>query len=168
MTPKSRVFLTLIVPLVLADCTTKQLVLAELDPHTPHPVVGDLLRFTLAFNPDAAFGFTLGANSRWAFGTLAVLAIALMLWFLRDTAPADRLRAAALALVAGGAAGNLLDRLRTSQGVVDFIDVGIGSHRFYIFNLADMGVTAGALLLALALWQSPAEPPIPEPVVTRP
>jgi len=166
MTPKARVFLALIVPLVLADCSTKQLVLAELDPHTPLPVVGDFLRFTLAFNPDAAFGFTLGVNSRWAFGTLAVIAILLMLWFLRDTAPADRLRAAALALVAGGAAGNLLDRLRTSQGVVDFIDVGIGPHRFYVFNLADVGVCAGAVLLALAMWRTP--PDETTPVVIRP
>ena len=79
------------------------------------------------------------------------------LHFLRDTAPADRVRAAALALVAGGAAGNLLDRLRTSRGVVDFIDVGIGAHRFYVFNLADVGVTTGAVLLALALWRSPAD-----------
>jgi len=159
MTPKARIFLALMVPLVLADCTTKQLVLAELEPHMPHPVFGEYLRFTLAFNPDAAFGFTLGVNSRWAFGTLAVVAIAVMLRFLRDTAPADRIRAAALALVAGGAAGNLLDRLRTGRGVVDFIDVGIGAHRFYVFNLADVGVTAGAILLALALWRAPSEDP---------
>jgi signal peptidase II len=166
VTPKARVFLALTVPLVLADCTTKQLVVAELDPHMPLPVVGDFLRFTLAFNPDAAFGITLGINSRWAFGTLAVIAIGLMLRFLRDTAPADRVRAAALALVAGGAAGNLLDRLRTNLGVVDFIDVGIGPHRFYIFNLADVAVCTGALLLALALWRAPADG-MP-PVVTRP
>jgi signal peptidase II len=166
VTPKARVFLALTVPLVLADCTTKQLVLAELDPHMPLPIVGDYLRFTLAFNPDAAFGFTLGVNSRWAFGTLAVIAIGLMLRFLRDTAPADRVRAAALALVAGGAAGNLLDRLRTNLGVVDFIDVGIGPHRFYVFNLADMAVCTGALLLALAMWRSPRDDE--RPLVTRP
>ena len=124
-------------------------------------IKSEYLRFTLAFNPDAAFGFTLGANSRWAFGVLAAVAIMLMLRFLRDTAPADRVRAAALALVVGGAAGNLLDRLRTSQGVVDFIDVGIGPHRFYVFNLADMGVVTGALLLALALWRTPDEAPAP-------
>lgn len=157
MTPKARILLAVTVPLVLADCSAKQLALAELEPHVPHPVVGEYLRFTLAFNPDAAFGFSLGVNSRWTFGILAVVAIALILRFLRDTAPADRIRAAALAMVAGGAGGNLLDRLRSSRGVVDFIDVGIGAHRFWVFNLADAGVTAGAILLALTLWQAPAK-----------
>ncbi|HEX7024749.1 MAG TPA: signal peptidase II, partial [Gemmatimonadales bacterium] len=63
------------------------------------------------------------------------------------------LRAVALALVAGGAMGNLLDRVRSPLGVVDFIDVGIGDTRFWTFNLADLGVTAGALLLAAVLWR---------------
>ena len=55
-------------------------------------------------------------------------------------------------LVAGGAAGNLLDRVRSAQGVVDFIDVGIGTHRWPTFNIADMGVSCGAIVLAISLW----------------
>jgi len=76
-----------------------------------------------------------------------------LLLLYRRTPPDARLRAAALALVAGGALGNLLDRLRSPLGVIDFIDVGIGDSRFWIFNVADIGVTVGALLLALVLWR---------------
>jgi signal peptidase II len=47
----------------------------------------------------------------------------------------------------------LIDRLRSAQGVVDFIDVGIGAHRWPTFNVADMGVSVGAVLLAWVLWQ---------------
>jgi len=81
------------------------------------------------------------------------VAIMGLLLLYRRTPPDARLRAAALALVAGGALGNLLDRLRSPLGVIDFIDVGIGDSRFWIFNVADIGVTVGALLLALVLWR---------------
>src|SRR5437867_4434822 len=57
-----------------------------------------------------------------------------------------------LAPPAGGAAGNLVDRIRTAQGVVDFIDVGIGPHRWPTFNVAEMGVSCGAIALAVSLW----------------
>jgi signal peptidase II len=82
-----------------------------------------------------------------------------LLLLYRRTLPDARLRAAALALVAGGALGNLLDRLRSPLGVVDFIDVGIGDARFWTFNVADVGVTVGAVLLATVLWreENPAE-----------
>ncbi len=67
------------------------------------------------------------------------------------TQPSERLRLIGVALVAGGALGNLVDRIRSSAGVVDFIDVGIANVRFWTFNVADMGITAGAVLLLLAL-----------------
>lgn len=47
----------------------------------------------------------------------------------------------------------MLDRLRSERGVVDFIDIGLGSYRFWIFNVADMGVIVGATLLGVLLWQ---------------
>jgi signal peptidase II len=65
--------------------------------------------------------------------------------------------ALALALVTAGAAGNLWDRLRSSRGVVDFIDVGFSDARFWIFNLADVAITIGALLLAYLLSRVDAE-----------
>ncbi|HVK00363.1 MAG TPA: signal peptidase II [Gemmatimonadales bacterium] len=72
----------------------------------------------------------------------------------RRTSPGDGLAAAGLALIASGALGNLLDRLRSPRGVVDFIDVGIGDMRFWTFNVADVGITCGAILLVLALQRA--------------
>jgi signal peptidase II len=57
-----------------------------------------------------------------------------------------------LGLAWGGAAGNLIDRIRERLGVVDFIDIGVGTVRFWTFNVADSAVTIGALLLAWVLW----------------
>jgi signal peptidase II len=152
--PKSRWFWPILGTLVLADCSTKELVETALsgDPG-PHPLMGEWLRVTLAYNPGAAMDLSFGAASRVVFGGFAVAAILTLLVLYRRTAPEARLRAAALALVAGGAMGNLLDRLRSPLGVVDFIDVGIGDARFWTFNLADVGVTVGAVLLALVLWR---------------
>ncbi len=64
-----------------------------------------------------------------------------------------------LALLIGGATGNLLDRMTSSRGVVDFIDVGLGGWRFYTFDVADAGITVGAALLAWAFWRWRTRPP---------
>lgn len=152
--PKSRWFWPILGTLVLADCSTKELVETALSGNPgPHPLMGEWLRVTLAYNPGAAMNLSFGAASRVVFGGFAVAAILALLLLYRRTAPEARLRAAALALVAGGAMGNLLDRLRSPLGVVDFIDVGIGDARFWTFNVADVGVTVGAVLLAMVLWR---------------
>ena len=118
-------------------------------------MVGDVVRFTLAYNPDAAFSFSLGQHSRIGFTVLALGVLVALGSVYRSTAAPDRMQAAALALVAGGAIGNVMDRFRTPagtyRGVVDFIDIGVGGWRFWTFNLADVGVTCGAILLALLL-----------------
>jgi len=152
--PKARFFWPILGTLVLADCSTKELVQTALTGNPgPHPLLGDWLRVTLAYNPGAALNLSLGGASRVVFGTIAATAVVALLLLYRRTPPTARLRAAALALVAGGALGNLLDRLRSPLGVIDFIDVGIGDARFWTFNVADMGVTIGALLLAMVLWR---------------
>ena len=143
--PKSRWFWPILGTLVLADCSTKELVETTLAGNPgPHSLMGEWLRVTLAYNPGAAIPLSFGASSRVVFGGFAVAAILALLVLYRRTA---------LALVAGGALGNLLDRLRSPQGVVDFIDLGIGDARFWTFNVADVGVTVGAVLLALVLWR---------------
>jgi signal peptidase II len=151
---KARFFWPILGTLVLADCSTKELVETALmaDPG-PHPLIGEWLRVTLAYNPGAALSLNFGGASRLIFGSIATIAIITLLFLYRRTHPDGRLRATALALVAGGALGNLLDRLRSPLGVVDFIDVGFGDARFYTFNVADVGVTVGAVLLALVLWR---------------
>jgi signal peptidase II len=119
----------------------------------PFEVLGSWGRFTLAYNRGAAFSLSLGAYSRLIFGTIAALALFVLWRMYRDAGPADRLKVLGLGLAWGGAAGNLLDRIRSGRGVVDFIDVGVGAVRFWTFNVADSGVTIGACLLALALWR---------------
>ena len=59
-----------------------------------------------------------------------------------------------MGLVAGGALGNLVDRIRWDRGVVDFIDIGVGMTRFWTFNVADSAITVGAILL---LWPTHEE-----------
>ena len=149
MKSKAAVFWPLVSLLVLADCTTKQVAAERLEPeHVPHEVLGDVVRFTLAYNPGASFSVSLGEHSRWILAALAlgVLGV-LMIQYLRAAAH-DRMLALALGFVVAGASGNLLDRLRRPRGVVDFIDIGFGDVRFWTFNLADVAVFCGAVLLA--------------------
>ena len=164
LTKKAKAFWPLLLLLVFADCTTKRLAEQHLVPeHVPHPVVGDVVRLTLAYNPNAAFSFSLGQHSRVGFTILALAVLIALGSVYRSTAAQDRVQAAALALVAGGAIGNVMDRFRmpggTYRGVVDFIDIGVGGVRFWTFNLADVGVTCGAILLALVLLRRGSDAP---------
>lgn len=143
--------------LLVGDCTTKEFAVGHLvPPYLPHNVLGEVVRFTLAYNPGAAFSMSLGSASRWGFTLLALVALATLAAVYRSAGNEDRLQALAIALIAGGALGNLVDRLRSARGVVDFIDIGIGDRRFWTFNVADMGVTCGAVLLAWVLWKRSA------------
>lgn len=157
---KAKLFWPLLLGLLLADCGTKRIAEDALPLHTPQEVVGDVVRFTLAYNPGAAFGMHFGDASRVIFTVLTIVALVALAFMYRSTPPDRRVQVVALALVTGGALGNLADRLRGSGGVVDFIDVGVGGTRFWTFNIADAGITVGAILLALSLWNEP-EPSSP-------
>jgi signal peptidase II len=116
-----------------------------------------VVRFTLAYNPGAAFGFNLGSASRWIFTVLTLVALGVLATLYRSTREGDYTRVLAIALVSAGAIGNLIDRIRWSVGVVDFIDVGFGDHRFWTFNVADSAVTIGAILLGWVFLQQDRE-----------
>lgn len=155
---KAAVFWGLGLGWVLLDVITKRIAVAQLDWRVPTEVVGDWLRFTLVYNRGAAFGMHVGEWSRWIFTVLTIGALVMLAYLYRETRADQRIRLLALTLVTGGAVGNLIDRLRGSQGVVDFIDVGIGNvWRFWTFNVADIGVSCGAVMLAIALWQEDRE-----------
>lgn len=152
---KARVFLPIFAGVFLSDCASKRVAVEQLSPpYVPHDVFGEVVRFTLAYNVRAAMGLTAGAWSRWI---LAGFAIALLLgvatWLFR-TRRDEPVLFTGIALVAAGALGNLVDRLRWDRGVVDFIDVGFGTTRFWIFNVADMAITLGAVVLWFALRQA--------------
>jgi len=156
MTPKARVFWPLLLILFVSDCSTKELAVDRLAPAPEtHPVIDPFVRLTLVHNPGTAFGFDLRPYLGEFTRPLLILAVAAILFILlrlyQSAAPQARLMAAGLGLAVGGAIGNLVDRFRYPLGVVDFIDVGIGSHRFWTFNLADAGITLGALVIAALL-----------------
>jgi signal peptidase II len=153
-----RVFWTAAASIIILDVLTKALAVRYLMPqHIPHAIIGDFVRFTLAFNPGAAFSMSLGAYSRVVFGTFAFIALIILWRLYKASGTTDTIRVLALGLAWGGAAGNLIDRFLQRDGirngVVDFIDIGVGDVRFWTFNVADSAVTVGALMLAWVLWR---------------
>ncbi len=144
----------LVATIVALDVITKRIAVAALLPrYVPRAVLGDWVQLRLVYNQGAAFGLSVGGWSRPVFIALTVVAVTILARMYRHTRAEDWFRTTAIAMVVGGALGNLVDRLRSAQGVVDFVDVGIGVHRWPTFNVADMGVSVGAVLLAWVLWQ---------------
>ena len=135
------------------DLLTKRVAEGDLRPVPPIQVVGDWVQLRLIYNQGAAFGLHLGEYSRWIFMLIAAVAIVALTWkAFSDRDWNEGLRQAASALVVGGAAGNLIDRVRSAAGVIDFIDVGVGTLRWPTFNVADIGVSCGAVALAISFW----------------
>ena len=130
----------------LLDQVTKWLVTSRLELWESVPVMGDFFRLTHIHNAGAVFGLKFGGPYlHFVFSVVAMAVVCRMLYKLpRD----DRASAIGLALVIGGALGNVVDRLRLGV-VVDFLDFGIGSYRWYVFNVADACVTVGAGFLIL-------------------
>ena len=148
-----RVFWGAAVSVVILDVVTKMIAESHLYLHMPKQVIGEVVRFTLAYNPGAAFSMSLGPASRVVFGAFALVALVILWRLYRTASEGERLKVLALGLAWGGAAGNLIDRVRSKLGVVDFIDIGVGSVRFWTFNVADSAVTVGAVLLGWVLLQ---------------
>ena len=153
----ARLFWTTAGIVVVLDLATKLIVQNTLTFLEPRRIIGDFVRFTLVYNRGAAFSMSLGSQSRYIFGTFALIALVILWRLYRQSAAHDRARVFALGLAWGGAAGNLIDRIREPRGVVDFIDIGVGTVRFWTFNVADSAVTIGALLLAWVLWHEDRE-----------
>jgi signal peptidase II len=151
-----RLFLLMALVTIVLDLITKLIAEATLLRTPGVSVFGDWFQLRLVYNPGAAFGLHVGPYSRWIFFVVALVAVVVLARMSRGSPAADRFRQFALGLVAGGAAGNLIDRLRSARGVVDFLDVGIGALRWPTFNLADVAVSCGAIALAISLWREDA------------
>ena len=148
--PNALVWLLLSVLVIVLDQLTKHVAIAELQPYQPHAVIPGLLNWTLAFNPGAAFSFLAGEDGwqRWLFTALAIGVSAMLAFWLSRTPRGDWRNAAPLALIIGGALGNLIDRLRFGH-VTDFIQVYWHDWAFPAFNIADSAISVGAFLLVL-------------------
>jgi len=125
-----------------------------------HPVaVTPGLNLMLSYNHGAAFSFLSDAGGwqRWLFALIAVGVSAFLLKWLRDLSATLRWMPWSIALVLGGAAGNLYDRLVLGK-VVDFIDIYYGTAHWPAFNLADSAICVGAFMLLIAIWRGDDKP----------
>ncbi|HSJ08367.1 MAG TPA: signal peptidase II [Longimicrobiales bacterium] len=150
---KALILAGVLVGVLLLDVSTKLLVQEHFYLYQQVDIVGEYVRLTYIHNPGAAFGIHLGEYSRQIFLVLSLVALGALVGMYWFTPATDRTRLGAIALICAGAIGNLIDRIRLEAGVVDFIDVGYGTVRWPVFNVADMAVTAGAIVLALSLWK---------------
>lgn len=134
---------------ILLDWQTKQIASASLVLYRPHEIFS-WLNMTLAHNYGAAFSFLSNAGGwqRWFFVMLSsVVSVVLLVWLLRLPRPEWR-TGLSLALIIGGAVGNLIDRIQLGY-VVDFIDVYVRDWHYPAFNVADSAITVGVVLLLL-------------------
>ncbi len=135
---------------LLLDQATKIVVRQTLPLHGPaRPVLGDLLRLTYIDNGGSAFG--LFGGNRWFFVGVSLLSILVILALARSGRYRDPLLITAFGLILGGAVGNLVDRLWLGR-VVDFIEMGIAGHYWPVYNVADIGITFGVILLAIRIF----------------
>jgi signal peptidase II len=143
-----------ILPVVLiADILTKRWAMSALNGGESSELFGGLVPLNLAFNRGAAFGLSIGNDPRWFFIPVTVVALGLLTYLLARTDAGDRFRVFALSLVLTGALGNLIDRVRWNEGVVDFIGpINLGFMDWPIFNVADMAISCGAVALAISFW----------------
>ncbi len=143
-------WLLLSVLVIAFDQLTKHIALGSLEYLRPVAVIPGLLNWTLAFNTGAAFSFLAGESGwqRWLFSALAVGVSAVLVLWLSRTPRGDWRNAAPLALIIGGALGNLIDRVRLGQ-VTDFIEVYWHDWSWPAFNVADSAICVGAVLLIL-------------------
>ena len=153
---KSLVLLKTVPVILLLDIVTKRWALTALANGEDMELLGGLLPLTLALNRGAAFGIEIGQNPRWLFIPIVLIALALLAMLLREADDQDRSRILSIALITGGALGNLIDRIRWDLGVVDFIgpiDLPFTEWNWPIFNVADMAISCGAVLLAISFWR---------------
>jgi signal peptidase II len=139
---------------ILMDQASKSLVERQMALGQSIPVIGDFFRLTFIKNAGGAFGIFLGGG--WFYLIASAVAVALIFLYLRRLPVGQILPRFSLAMILGGALGNLADRVRGGV-VTDFLDFGIGDLRWPVFNLADAFVTVGVLIFLLSMFQKPKE-----------
>ena len=139
---------------LILDQLSKQWITSSMPLYSSTPIIPGLLHLTLVTNRGALFGLFHDLADPYravVFTSIPMLAIVLILFFQFRTTIADTAAQAGLALILGGALGNLVDRLRLGY-VVDFVDLFIGEHHWPAFNVADSCICVGVSLLVLDLF----------------
>lgn len=147
-------FITLALVTAL-DQFSKWYITSTMSLHASYPVIDGFFNITYIRNPGAAFGFLANAAPLFRSGfliTVSVAAIVMILWYLARDRSVGVLLTSALALITGGAAGNLIDRVRFGN-VVDFLDVYAGTWHWPAFNVADSAISIGAVLLVVEMFR---------------
>jgi signal peptidase II len=130
---------------ILLDQLTKSLVLARMPLYHSVEVIQGFFNLTHIRNPGGAFGFMAAGSQtirNLLFVGVSTVAMGLIVYFYRSTPKTHPALASALAMIFGGALGNLIDRLRFGE-VVDFLDVYVGAYHWPAFNVADSAITVG-------------------------
>jgi signal peptidase II len=143
--PRWGLFAGLAAAILVADQLAKAWIVANVDPLRPTLLVGDYLRLVVSHNNGALFGLFRGQASLFALASFAVIAL-IVAYHAR--AGGSLVMSIALGLLLGGAIGNVADRLRYGY-VVDFVDAGFGTLRWYTFNVADSAISLALVLLVL-------------------
>jgi len=138
---------------IISDQLSKKWIDINMIQYESWNIIGSFLRFTYVKNPGIAFGISIGGYTLLLvlLSIFATIFVAYVHWTERKNHP---LISNGLALILGGAIGNLIDRLSVLyvdkyEGVIDFIDIGTSTYRWYTFNLADTAVTIGMTLYVL-------------------
>lgn len=142
-----------------ADRVTKYLIETRTTDTFRFVVVPRVLAIVHSQNPGIAFGVLADSPARWREGALvagALIVIALLVWLLISGHAGGRIARAGVALMAGGAAGNALDRL-LHGGVTDFVEASLGHYVWPAFNVADSALAVGAALILIELLFSGRE-----------
>lgn len=141
---------------VLLDQLSKLLVLRFMPLHSGIEIIPGFFDLTHVHNTGAAFSLLAGADPAWRrlfFICMSFVGLGVISYAYRKTQSGDLWQKSALALLFGGALGNLIDRLRFGE-VVDFLDVYVGAHHWPTFNIADSAITVGAILLFLTVLKN--------------
>ncbi|MBG7601806.1 MAG: lipoprotein signal peptidase [Gammaproteobacteria bacterium] len=153
-------WLWLSIAVIVIDQLTKLWIDSSMTLHERLPLIEGFFDLTLAYNPGAAFSFLADAGGwqRWFFTILStVVTIILVVWLKRLPAY-EKVNAVALALIIGGAVGNLIDRIAYGH-VIDFLLVYYQQWSWPAFNVADSAISVGVVLMLLAMFHSsPSQP----------
>ncbi len=139
------------------DRWSKWIIETHFSPFDVKAVIPGFFSIVRSENPGIAFGMFQESTSRYrtaALLTFSVTAIAILAWMLWRANRVDRLTSGGLALIFGGALGNVFDRIRAGE-VTDFLDFYLGNVHWYTFNVADSAICVGACLLLIAMWKTP-------------
>ena len=146
--------LTIVTAVILVlDQATKLYVDSHFERYESVPVIPEWFHLTYLRNQGAAFGLLSNSALRVPFFiTVAVIALLVILWYLRQLRADQHLGAFSLALIFAGALGNLIDRVRLGE-VIDFLDVFWNHHHWPAFNVADSAICVGVALMIWEMWQ---------------